>query len=79
LTKILANWTVLRKMNFSRENQTKAGYSVCFDHLFFLAGQKENWLQFLLILIAVRKPILDLFWLARVKEVLRIWERDMLK
>jgi hypothetical protein len=29
-------------MNFSRENQTKAGYSVCFDHLFFLAGQKEN-------------------------------------
>ena len=42
LTKILANWTVLRKINFSRENQTKAGYSVCFAHLFFLAGQKEN-------------------------------------
>ena len=66
-------------MNFSRENQTKAGYSVCFAHLFFLAGQKENWLQFLLILIAIRKPILDLFWLVRVKVVLRILERDEVK
>jgi len=29
-------------MNLLRENQTKAGYSVCFDILFFLAGQKEK-------------------------------------
>jgi hypothetical protein len=66
-------------MNFSRENQTKAGYSVCFAHLFLPAGHKERQLQFLLILIAVRKPILDLFWLARAKVVLRILERDQLK
>jgi len=33
----------------------------------------------LLILIAVRKPILDLFWLARVKAVLEIMERDRVK
>jgi len=32
--------------------------------------------QFVLIVIAVRKPILDLFWLARVKEEWRILERD---
>jgi len=79
LAKILANWTVLRKLNFLRENQTKAGYSVCFAHLFLLAGHKENWLQFLLILIAVKNPILDLFWLARAKVVLWILERDELK
>jgi len=65
-------------MNFSRENQTKAGYSVCFAHLFLPAGHKESWLQFLLILVAVRNPILDLFWLARAKVVLRILERDQL-
>jgi len=35
-------WTVLRKMDFSRENQTKAGYSVCFAYLFLPAGHKEN-------------------------------------
>jgi len=34
------NSTVLRKMNFSRENQTKAGYSVCFAHLFLPAWRK---------------------------------------
>jgi len=29
-------------MNFSRENQTKAGYNVYFAHLFFLAEHKES-------------------------------------
>jgi len=69
-------------MNFSRQNQTKAGYSVsfaAFAHLFFPARHKESQLQFLLILIAVKKPTLDLFWLARTKIVLRILEKDKLK
>jgi len=53
--KILANWSVLRKMNFSCENQTKGGHSVCFAHLFLPAWRKRTvfpawrWLQFLLI------------------------------
>ena len=39
---VLVNWTVLRKMIFSRENQTKAGYSVCFAHLFLPAWRKRS-------------------------------------
>ena len=51
-------------MNFSRENKTKAGYCVCFANLFL---QKENKLKFLLSLIAVRKPIVDLFVASKSK------------
>jgi len=40
--KILASWTVLRKMNFSHENQTKGGHSVCFAHLFLQAWRKRT-------------------------------------
>jgi len=47
--------------------------------VFFPAGHKEKQLQFFFILIAVRKPILDLFWLARVKGEWRILERDEVK
>jgi len=42
LAKILANWAVLRKMSFSRENQTKGGHSVCFAYLFLPAWSKRT-------------------------------------
>jgi len=63
-------------MNFSRENQTKKGYSVCFV---FPSWTQRDVITVFLILIAVRKPILDLFCQARVKVVLRILESDEVK
>ena len=79
--KILVNWTVLREMNFSRENQTNGTQCLFCSSVppsVSRSLEKENWLQFLLIFIAVRNPILILFWLAPAKGIVRILERDEL-
>jgi len=46
---------------------------ICFSQL----GEREL-IQFLLILVAVKTPTLDLFWLAPAKVILRNLERDEL-
>jgi len=48
LAKILANWTVLRKMNFSCENQTKAGYR----EGLFCSSVSPSWTQRELITVS---------------------------
>jgi len=64
-------------MIFSRENQTKGIHSVCLLNCFSQLGER-NPITVSFNFLAVRTPVLDLFWLAPAKVVVRILEKDEL-